>query len=92
MGCCEFRREDCRHCVAEGPSVNAEECLCLYRDHGAIEVKATLCTAISARVRRDKRYGKTTSEAQKDFIRRTCSCDECVAWRRVSLTSKLCGN
>ena len=46
------------------------------------------CSAILARVKNDKRHGKTTSNAQKDFIRRTCGCDVCAAWRRSRLSVK----
>lgn len=36
---------------------------------------------VLARVHFDKKHGLTTSEATKDFLRRTCPCDVCRTWR-----------
>ena len=41
------------------------------------------CSKVRAQVAQDKRRGKTTSEAAKDFIRRTCVCSSCQDWRRA---------
>ena len=40
------------------------------------------CPKVHAKVTQDRKHGKTTSEAMKDFIRRTCECASCAAWRR----------
>lgn len=39
------------------------------------------CPKVRSRAAFDARSGKTTSEAAKDFIRRTCKCDACAAGR-----------
>jgi hypothetical protein len=40
------------------------------------------CQTLARRIAFDKRRGHTTSEAAKDFVRRTCPCDSCVEGRR----------
>lgn len=46
------------------------------------------CAAIRARRKFDKTRGHTTSQHAEDFIRRTCACDACKAWRRIRVAAR----
>jgi hypothetical protein len=46
------------------------------------EVLDEPCATVRARISFDKKKGKTTSEAAKDFVRRTCPCEHCQEWRQ----------
>jgi hypothetical protein len=54
----------------------------LRRRHPSIAMIDEKCAALRALLKIDKRRGKITSDADKDFIRRTCPCEHCLDWRR----------
>ena len=41
------------------------------------------CATIERRVAFDLRRGRTTSQAARDFVRRTCPCSACAEWRHA---------
>ena len=43
----------------------------------------TRCDRVNARVKFDKRHGKTTSDAQTEAIRLLCKCPMCAEWRKL---------
>ena len=50
---------------------------------------SVVCRTLKQRIQFDKKHGKTTSEAAKDFVRRTCKCEACVAWRRGQISPRV---
>ena len=39
------------------------------------------CPTLDARLERDRARGVETSAAARAFVRRTCRCADCIAWR-----------
>jgi hypothetical protein len=47
-----------------------------------VSTATVVCSKLKRRIQFDLKRGHTTSESAKDFVRRTCKCDECTTWRR----------
>ncbi len=56
------------------------------------EAETVLCMRLAARLSRDRRIGVQTSEAAQDYVRATCPCPLCIAWRERRKRSKCVTN